>query len=145
MKLKGRFMYVRVSPFVNENDKIDQYIKEAVDIKFSDVKSKSKVYTLSGHDRHQFVRYLAYYKRAKTNMSLYSEELLDIGAGVDGGEVKMFNIDMDFFYKKEDKNIMSLMKVGLSKKVFVGDNEWVEMKSLINDSLTTYSSFFETI
>ena len=77
-------------------------------------------------------------------MSLYSEELLDIGVGVDGGEVKMFNIDMDFFYKKEDKNIMSLMKVGLSKKVFVGDNEWIEMKSLINDSLTTYSSFFET-
>jgi hypothetical protein len=62
---------------------------------------------------------------------------------MENGEIKTFNIGIDIFYK--DKNILPLLNKGLSKKVFVSDNKWIEIKSLINDTFTTYSSFFETI
>ena len=143
IRLKGQLKYVRVSPFVNQEDILDQYIREAMQLRFSNVKIKSRLYTIQTHDRHQFVRYLEFYKRYKVDLSIYGENTLEIGDEVENGEIKTFNIGIDIFYK--DKNVLPLLNKGLSKKIFVSDNKWIEIKSLINDTFTTYSSFFETI
>jgi hypothetical protein len=51
-RLYGQLKYVRVSPFVNQEDILDLYIREAMQLRFSNVKIKSRLYTIMTHDRH---------------------------------------------------------------------------------------------
>ena len=87
-RIKGQLKYVRVSPFVIQEYILDHYIHEAIQIRFSNVKIKSKLYIITTHDRHQFVRYLEFYKRYKVDLSIFGENTLEVGDEVENGEIK---------------------------------------------------------
>ena len=138
--IKGQIRYLRVSPFIQEMDNIDQFILDAVKIKYPKAKSIVSLHTKNQRYPNQIISDITTYKRVKVGLSLYSEKALNIDDN-GGAEIKQFILDIDLFY--DDMNTIKCFGENLSKKIIVSENEWIEIKSQLNRTYTRFLPFFE--
>lgn len=140
--VRGQVRYVRVSPFAQVKDEVDDLIMQAIELKYSGARDKTvKVYTKNnGSVRSNFLRPLEGHKRVRVPLSIFREENLDVNNPAAGAERRYIDIEVDLYY--EDKNTILSFGDVLSKQVFVSDNAWDEMKAQLRSTFVPFSQFF---